>query len=139
MPLICHWVSVRLFNFISASRSDNWYNDLLFDEFEDLLPSEDVSGKHHLISYTLFLEVDNNGNGSPIEIAIDSDSSSDVVIVEELSQVSKTSRNDRVLRPRISGNTFHRYPSPPPPSSSKVSRNKRVGLFLCYESNLAFT
>nr|CDS17733.1 hypothetical protein EgrG_001049800 [Echinococcus granulosus] len=59
-----------------------------------------------------------------VEIAVDSDTSSDVVIVEELSQVSN-SRIDRVLRPRTSLNAFHLRCFSPPPSTSKVYRSRK--------------
>ncbi|KAL5110850.1 hypothetical protein TcWFU_008852 [Taenia crassiceps] len=95
-------------------RSDNWYSDLLFEDFEDLLPSEEMSGTHNCV------------NNAAIEVAVDSDASSDVVIVEELSQISKNSIVDRVLRPRTSLNTFHlRCFSLPPPPTSKAHRSKK--------------
>ncbi|VDM34532.1 unnamed protein product [Hydatigera taeniaeformis] len=95
-------------------RSGNWYSDLLVEDFEDLLPSEEMSENQNYV------------DNAAVEIAVDSDTSSDVVIVEELSQVSKNLIIDRVLRPRTSLNAFHlRCFSLPSVSTSKVHRSKK--------------
>lgn len=104
---------------------------MLFEDFEDLLPSEEMSGKlRSVVSKSYAISgTQNCVNNAAVEIAVDSDASSDVVIVEELSQVSKNSIVDRVLRPRTSLNAFHlRCFSLSAPPTSKVHRSKKVRL-----------